>query len=99
MFKFHIRGKPWLVSVDDYLYFDATPTPVFAKLVSSYQQAQLTDTVITATQEILWPALLEKAYAKVKGVYGHSGEPGAADLPRADQRTDTFELTGSDGTY
>ena len=78
MFKFHIRGKPWLVSVDDYLLFDEATDPkepLFAQLWSSWAVAQ---EATTPRRQILWPPLLEKAYAKVKGVYGRPPSPTTA---------------------
>ena len=29
--KFYIRGKPWVVTIDDYLHTDAKNNPIFAR--------------------------------------------------------------------
>ena len=51
--KFYIRGKPWIVSVDDYvmMYSEA---PNFA---------------LIGDNEALWVPILQKAWSKVKGTY------------------------------
>lgn len=53
--NFYIRGKPWTITVDDYLLFSgySNPTLVFG----------------AASNDVLWPAILEKAWAKMKGNY------------------------------
>lgn len=57
-FRFFIRGKPWIVTVDDYFLFYTTTTgarqPYFARIGQNEQ---------------FWGMLLEKAWAKVKGSY------------------------------
>ena len=53
--RLFIRGKPWIVTVDDYMLFDSNDNLVFAK--QSYNGKSI------------WGALLEKAWAKVKGNY------------------------------
>lgn len=57
-FRFYIRGKPWIVTVDDYFLFtekrDGTLEPVFGKVGKNKQ---------------FWGMLLEKAWAKLKGNY------------------------------
>lgn len=58
-FRFFIRGKPWIVTVDDYFLFmtdDASNTrkPVFAGI---------------GRNNHFWGMMLEKAWAKVKGNY------------------------------
>ena len=57
-FRFYIRGKPWIVTVDDYFLFynasDGTRTPYFARIGKNEQ---------------FWAMMLEKAWAKVKGTY------------------------------
>ena len=64
---FNIRGKPWVIAIDDYLfmynqngvqYKDTKPEnnyPLFAQLDSS--------------KTVLWGPVFEKAWAKVKGNY------------------------------
>lgn len=54
--KFYIRGKPWVVSIDDTLLFQTKNN----KLV--FGQGVLDD-------KVFWAALLEKAWAKVEGNY------------------------------
>ena len=60
-FRFYIRGKPWIVTVDDYFLFKdgsgGSREGVFAKVGPSKQ---------------FWAMLLEKAWAKVKGTYEHA---------------------------
>lgn len=54
--RFFIRGKPWVVTIDDYMAFyevDDEPALMFG---STYGDS-------------IWAALLEKAWAKVKGNY------------------------------
>ena len=61
-FKFYIRGKPWVVTVDDYFLFTNNATsgdrmPYFSTIGRNQQ---------------FWGMLLEKAWAKVKGTYSMS---------------------------
>ena len=61
-FKFHIRGKPWVVTVDDTFLFmtnatDGTRVPYFSGI---------------GRNEQFWGMLLQKAWAKVKGTYDRS---------------------------
>lgn len=56
-FQFHIRGKPWVVTIDDTMLFDNPSNP---NLVFSFLDNGGT---------VIWPALLEKAFAKMKGSY------------------------------
>ena len=53
-FKFLIRGKPWLLSIDDQTPYDNSGgvPPLYADGSS-----------------LIWVPLLEKAWAKVKGTY------------------------------
>lgn len=57
-FRFYIRGKPWIVTVDDYFLFTTNSNgerePVFARIGKNKQ---------------MWAMLLEKAWAKIKGNY------------------------------
>lgn len=55
-FKFYIRGKPWVVSIDSTLLFE---NPEMPSLV--YSQLE--------KRKAIWPVLYEKAYAKIKGNY------------------------------
>ena len=59
-FDFCIRGKKWTIDIDDNMlyYYPIQPQLVFAS----------TDKERT----VVWPALLEKAFAKVKGSYDMS---------------------------
>lgn len=56
-FKFYIRGKPWVVSVDSSLLFQNQNAPdlVFAQLDKE--------------KKTIWSQLYEKAWAKVKGSF------------------------------
>ena len=60
--KFYIRGKPWVVTVDDQMLF--------------WHQSKYTDELVFAQPSqdgnSIWGAVLEKAWAKVKGNYVHS---------------------------
>ena len=60
--QFYIRGKPWVVAVDDIFTFltqsqntTLSKEPFFITTKSQHQE--------------LWAPLIEKAYAKVKGNY------------------------------
>ena len=56
-FRFFIRGKPWIVTVDDtFLFYKSSgvETPYFARIGKNKQY---------------WGMLLEKAWAKMKGHY------------------------------
>lgn len=57
-FKFYVRGKPWIITVDDYFLFKTNSNgervPAFAYLGKNNQY---------------WGMLLEKAWAKLKGNY------------------------------
>lgn len=60
--KFWIRGKPWVVSIDSQMLFNALWSPpklVFADVGDS-------------SETTVWGALYEKAWAKVKGSYDRS---------------------------
>lgn len=56
-FKFYIRGKPWVVSIDSNLLFQNQNNPylVFAQMDTQ--------------KETIWGPLYEKAWAKVKGSF------------------------------
>ena len=56
--KLFIRGKPWVVSIDDKLFFYQSGSNKYLK----FNQPD-------ATGKIFWAAILEKAWAKVKGNY------------------------------
>jgi hypothetical protein len=56
--KLYIRGKPWVVSLDERMWFATTRTPnwlLFAR--------ESTD------DKAIWGAVLEKAWAKIRGNY------------------------------
>ena len=58
--QFYIRGKPWVVTIDDHLLFNTIyTTPLVFASTSVDEQA-------------IWGAMLEKAYAKVMGNYMNS---------------------------
>ena len=54
--KFYIRGKPWVVSVDDKLLFENGQLKYMKQ----------------ADNGAMWAAILEKAWAKAKGAYGQA---------------------------
>lgn len=53
--KFYIRGKPWVVTVDDSMLFYGDSSLYFARP--------------SRDGNSIWGAVLEKAWAKVKGNY------------------------------
>ena len=58
MIKFFIRGKPWLVTVDEKLLFDTiNDEPVHMN---------------PADNGAMWAVIMEKAWAKAKGSYGQA---------------------------
>ena len=58
--KFYVRGKPWVVTIDEEMLFkESNPKLVFGKPA--------------ADEKALWAAILEKAWAKLKGNYIISG--------------------------
>jgi len=59
--RFYIRGKPWVVTIDDSLYVDSDNKLFFAGLGES---------------NTLWGPLLEKAWAKVRGSYASADKGG-----------------------
>ena len=59
--RFYIRGKPWIVSVDDFMFF-----------TTADGQPSLLYTFQSKNSESIWGAVLEKAWAKVKGNYINS---------------------------
>jgi len=56
--QLYIRGKPWVITLDDKLFFFESGGNKYLK----FNQAD-------ATNSIMWAAILEKAYAKMKGNY------------------------------
>jgi hypothetical protein len=54
--QFYIRGKPWVVTVDDKLLFDGTSL--------KYMYA--------SDNGAMWATILEKAWAKAKGNYAQT---------------------------
>lgn len=64
--RFYVRGKPWVVSVDDYMFmvnsFGGDPS-----LLYMFQSRD---------GYSIWGAMLEKAWAKVRGNYLNADEGG-----------------------
>lgn len=56
--KFYIRGKPWVVTIDDKLFWYTSGGNKYLKFTQP-----------DATNKVFWAAILEKAWAKVKGNY------------------------------
>lgn len=56
--KFYIRGKPWVVSIDDKLFFTSSGSTKTLKFAQE-----------SATDKVMWAPILEKAWAKIKGNY------------------------------
>ena len=60
--RFFIRGKPWVVTIDDeFLFYNP-----------SYRVPQMVFTKPTNDNPVLWASILEKAWAKVKGEYSRA---------------------------
>jgi len=55
--KLYIRGKPWVISIDDNFLFSNLSNPT------------LVNTQIDKQEQGLWQPLLSKAWAKMKGSY------------------------------
>lgn len=56
--RFFIRGKPWVISIDDKLFWYTSGGNKYLK----FNQPD-------KTNGVFWPPILEKAWAKVKGNY------------------------------
>mgnify|MGYP006131350103 CR=1 FL=1 len=54
---FYIRGKPWIVTVDDNLVFDNSTGDMNLLYAKNFQE------------NAMWVPILEKAWAKAKGSY------------------------------
>lgn len=59
--KFFIRGKPWVITIDDKLFWYTSGSNKYLK----FNQPD-------STNKIMWASILEKAWAKVKGNYESS---------------------------
>ena len=59
LIKFYIRGKQWLVQVDDQVLVDASDALQFAQKSSKF----------STTGNYIWVSILEKAWIKVLGNY------------------------------
>ena len=60
-----MRGKPWIITVDDYFAFNG---PFFAPTLKYAKYGKY-----NRNQAALWPVILEKAWAKVMGSYEATG--------------------------
>jgi hypothetical protein len=66
--RLYIRGKPWIMTIDDEVGFDnGTNSLYFSNVINNN----------------IWPVLLEKAYAKMKGTYSFIDSTHAATGLRA----------------
>jgi hypothetical protein len=54
--RLYVRGKPWIITIDDYLLFYS-------------QSSSLVFSETSLDGNSIWGALLEKAWAKMKGNY------------------------------
>jgi hypothetical protein len=63
--RFFIRGKPWVVSIDNKLGFK-----------QSYNSMRLTGTNRENMGSSMWAPVMEKAWAKVKGSFQIAGSGG-----------------------
>lgn len=64
--KFFIRGKPWIVSIDNKLPFGYSYSSGYYLRGINSQNGD----------SAMWAPILEKAWAKVKGGYQRSGSGG-----------------------
>ena len=60
-FRFFIRGKPWIVTIDDIMPFNG---PTFMPTLHFAQMGNM-----DLNERAIWAPLLEKAWAKIKGSY------------------------------
>ena len=61
---FHIRGKPWLIEIDNFFLFKTNlPDP---EMSLKFAQESATG--------LMWGPILEKAWAKVRGSYINAGD-------------------------
>ena len=82
MVRFWIRGKPWLVNVDDRVPFlPGTDTPAHAR-ISQYNS--------------FWPLIAEKAWAKINGGYIEGGNGFASNAMRALTGVPVFDYMTKD---
>lgn len=58
--RFYIRGKPWVITIDDTVVFKNKykPQTYFAR--------------INPVDHSIYPALIEKAWSKMKGTYANT---------------------------
>lgn len=68
--RFFIRGKPWIVTVDDEVLLTSNQNNFLGIRSWQHRYAQLGD------DNSAWGAILEKAWAKVKGSYRTSYDGG-----------------------
>lgn len=79
--RFYIRGKPWIVAIDDYLLF---------------HNGGLLFSSTSKDGNAIWGALLEKAWAKVKGNYIISEGGMTSNGIRALTGVPVFDYYGAD---
>lgn len=68
--KFYIRGKPWIVTVDDEVLLTATQKKMGRVRSWQHLYAHIGD------DNSIWGAILEKSWAKIKGSYKTSYQGG-----------------------
>lgn len=77
--KMYVRGKPWIVTVDDeFMFYDGKPN--FAS---------------TGDKNALWGPIMEKAFAKIKGSYAAANGGYTATGIRALTGVPTFDYVWS----
>lgn len=57
--RLYIRGKPWVITIDDFVYtfdFLGKRRPLFGQ---------------EGKQNAIWGMIIEKAWSKIKGSYSH----------------------------
>lgn len=81
----YIRGKPWFITVDDYLLFtwDDQSTEAVEVLASPLLLFGQPKRQGPATADDMWAPMLEKAWAKIKGSYFNMDEGFVENTMRA----------------
>lgn len=81
--KFYIRGKPWVVAVDDKLLFENGNLKYMKQ----------------ADNGAMWAVILEKAWAKAKGAYGQANGGFVVSGLRAVTGAPVFQYIPADTDY
>lgn len=76
--RLFLRGKPWMLTIDDDIAFDNTTDKLYFS---------------KANNNVIWPVLLEKAFAKMKGTYSFIDSKSAVTGLRALTGSPVFTYT------